>query len=86
MIFPCMEPFLVIFQAFHEFQSLWEPCIILFTSMEYYLLANWVILHALLSSADFFFQNQFFPKMLSGIQQTVQAPRFVWPDLGQNCL
>ena len=26
MIFPCMELFLVIFQVFHDFQSLWEPC------------------------------------------------------------
>ena len=26
MIFPCMEFFLVIFQVFHDFQSLWEPC------------------------------------------------------------
>ena len=26
MIFPCMELFLVIFQLFHDFQSLWEPC------------------------------------------------------------
>ena len=26
MIFPCMELFLVIFQVFHNFQSLWEPC------------------------------------------------------------
>ena len=26
MIFPCIEPFLVIFQVFHDFQSLWEPC------------------------------------------------------------
>ena len=25
--FPCMEPFLVIFQVFHDFQNLWEPCI-----------------------------------------------------------
>ena len=25
MIFPCMELFLVIFQVFHDFQSLWEP-------------------------------------------------------------
>ena len=28
MIFPCMELFLVIFQVFHDFQSLWEPCFI----------------------------------------------------------
>ena len=28
IIFPCMELFLVIFQVFHDFQSLWEPCII----------------------------------------------------------
>ena len=27
MIFPCMELFLVIFQVFHDFQSLWEPCL-----------------------------------------------------------
>ena len=27
MIFPCMELFLVIFQVFHDFQSLWKPCI-----------------------------------------------------------
>ena len=26
MIFLCMELFLVIFQVFHDFQSLWEPC------------------------------------------------------------
>ena len=26
MIYPCMELFLVIFQVFHEIQSLWEPC------------------------------------------------------------
>ena len=26
MIFPCMELFLVIFQVFHDFQSLWESC------------------------------------------------------------
>ena len=26
MIFPCMELFLVIFQVFHDFQVLWEPC------------------------------------------------------------
>ena len=26
MIFPCMELFLVIFQVFRDFQSLWEPC------------------------------------------------------------
>ena len=26
MIFPCME-LLVIFQVFHDFQSLWEPCV-----------------------------------------------------------
>ena len=26
MIFPRMELFLVIFQVFHDFQSLWEPC------------------------------------------------------------
>ena len=26
MIFPCMEPFLVIFQVSHDFQCLWEPC------------------------------------------------------------
>ena len=26
MIFPCMELFLVIFQVFLDFQSLWEPC------------------------------------------------------------
>ena len=26
MIFPCMEPFFEIFQVFHEFMSLWEPC------------------------------------------------------------
>ena len=25
-IFPCMELFLVIFQVFHDFQSLWESC------------------------------------------------------------
>ena len=24
-IFPCMEHFLVNFQVFHDFQSLWEP-------------------------------------------------------------
>ena len=27
MIFPCMKLFLVIFQVFHDFQSLWEPCV-----------------------------------------------------------
>ena len=26
MIFPCMEFLFVIFQVFHDFQSLWEPC------------------------------------------------------------
>ena len=26
MIFPCMDLILVIFQVFHGFQSLWEPC------------------------------------------------------------
>ena len=26
MIFPCMELFFLIFQVFHDFQSLWEPC------------------------------------------------------------
>ena len=26
MIFPCMEFILVMFQVFHDFQSLWEPC------------------------------------------------------------
>ena len=26
MIFPCMERFKVIFQLFHDLQSLWEPC------------------------------------------------------------
>ena len=25
MTFPCMEFILVIFQVFHDFQSLWEP-------------------------------------------------------------
>ena len=25
MIFPCMELFLLVFQVFHDFQSLWEP-------------------------------------------------------------
>ena len=27
MIFPCMELFFLIFQVFHDFQSLWEPCL-----------------------------------------------------------
>ena len=26
MIFPCMELFFLIFQVFHDFQSLWEHC------------------------------------------------------------
>ena len=26
MIFPCMEHFCEIFQVFHDFKSLWEPC------------------------------------------------------------
>ena len=26
MIFPCMELFFLVFQVFHDFQSLWEPC------------------------------------------------------------
>ena len=33
MIFPCMELFLVIFQVFHDFQSLWEPWTLSFLSM-----------------------------------------------------
>ena len=28
MIFPCMALFLVIFQVFHHFQNLWEPCLL----------------------------------------------------------
>ena len=28
MIFPCMELFLVIYQVLHDFQSVWEPCIL----------------------------------------------------------
>ena len=27
MIFPCMELIFVIIQVFHDFQSLWEPCV-----------------------------------------------------------
>ena len=30
MIIPYMELFLVIFQVFHDFQSLWEPCPVTF--------------------------------------------------------
>ena len=26
MIFPCIVLFFVIFQVFHDFQSVWEPC------------------------------------------------------------
>ena len=49
------------------------------------------ILHAFLSSADFF-QNQLFRKILSGIRSVSnsfdsdQARYFVWHDLGPNCL
>ena len=46
-----------------------------------------------LSSADFFFQNQLFRKLLSGIPSECkkgldpdQARSFVGPYLGQNCL
>ena len=28
MIFPCIELLFVIFQVFHDFQSLWEPCMV----------------------------------------------------------
>ena len=40
----------------------------------YFLFAYWVILHAFLSSADFF-QNQLFGKILSGIPPQCQT---VW--------
>ena len=45
-----------------------------------------------LLSADFFFQNHLFQKILSGIQylsnslDPVQAQHFVGPELGPNCL
>ena len=35
MIFPCMELFLVIFQVFHDSQSLWEPCVCDFNQHSY---------------------------------------------------
>ena len=51
------------------------------------------LLHAFLLSADFF-QNQLFRNILSGIPSEClensidpdQAPQFVGPDLGSNCL
>ena len=54
--------------------------------------ASWEIFPAFLSSADFFFQNQLFRKILSGIPRVSnrldpdQTRRFVGPDLGPNCL
>ena len=55
------------------------------------LFASWVILHAFLSSADFF-QNQLLREILSQIPSVSncldpdQARHFVGPDLGPNCL
>ena len=41
MIFPCMELLLVIFQVFHDFQSLWEPCYINRACIPIQTSANW---------------------------------------------
>ena len=53
----------------------------------------WVILHAFLSSADFFFFKSTFPKnsfrniiRVSNSLDPDQAQHFVGPDLGPNCL
>ena len=54
--------------------------------------ACWVILHAFLSSADIFFNTNFFEKFFQEYHQSVkqfgssQAPQNVGPDLGPNCL
>ena len=52
----------------------------------------WVILHASLSSADFFFKINFFEKFFQEYHQSVKqfgsrsGPTIVGPDLGLNCL
>ena len=56
------------------------------------LFACWVILHAFLSSGDFFFKINFFKKKkkktirVSNSLVPDQARCFVGPDLGLNCL
>ena len=53
--------------------------------------ANWVILHAFLSSADFFSKLTFWKNSfrntirMSNNLDPDQARRFVGPDLGPNC-
>ena len=55
------------------------------------LFAYWLILHALLSSADFF-QNQLFKKFFQEYHQSVKqfgsrsGRHIVGPDLNPNCL
>ena len=50
-------------------------------SISQQLIKYWVIFHAFLSSADFFFQNLFFDKILSGIPSECQT---VWTQIRPN--
>ena len=54
-----------------------------------FLFACWVIFHALLSTADFFFKINFFKKFFQRVSNGLdpdQDRSHVGPDLGPNCL
>ena len=68
----------------------WAPTSYAF--LQHWIFACWVILHAFLSSVDFFFKLTFSKKIFQEYHQSVkqfdpdQAWRCVRPDLGLNCL
>ena len=93
------DPALTVRQKFTKVNQYWTAHMILLlirtfaNALLLKLFAYWVIFHAFLSPADFFFQNQHFRKTsfrniirVSNSLDPDQAQRYIGSDLGLTCL